>query len=192
MNLPLGYELKVMETSEFRPLWRQGIQDVFDTTTVWVDIEGALSEAEKAAQKDLHALLSGRYELNLGLFYGGKLIGWSRGYQTSMSEFFMVNSAVYESHRRKGLYSFLLSEIIRRVSEKGFQTIRSSHASTNNAVIIPKLKRGFVIMGLEVHEEYGVLARLVYHFNPMRREAMDFHSGLKRPSKDLKTLIRGI
>jgi len=192
MTLPQGYEIRELTSEEIRPLWKQGVKDVFEDETCWLDMERALSTEEKSAQNKLKDRLKSRYELNLAIFHEGQMVAWSRGYQTSMDEFFMVNSGVYPKHRRKGLYALLLDQVVERVRAEGFQLIWSVHATTNNAVIIPKLKKGFAISGIDILEIYGVAVKLVYHFNQIRRETLDFRTGLKAPSKELKGLIRGI
>ena len=40
---------------------------------------------------------------------------------------------------------------------------------TNKGVLIPKLKYGFEICGLELHENYGAMIKLVYHFHIDRK-----------------------
>ena len=67
--------------------------------------------------------------------------------------------------------------------------ISSKHSATNNRVIIPKLKAGFVISGLEISDRYGTLVRLEYFTNPKRRELMDFRSGQALPDLGLRELL---
>ena len=65
-------------------------------------------------------------------------------------------------HRRKGIYTALMHRVIETVVEKGFQKIYSRHSVTNNDVIVPKLKAGFVISSMEISDVFGVLVHLVY------------------------------
>ena len=95
----------------------------------------------------------------------------------------MLNTGILKEHQGKGIYSALLPVIIERVRSQGFQTIKSRHNATNNQVIIPKLKAGFVITGLELSDGFGTLVTLTYFMNEKRREVMDMRSGLKKPNE---------
>ncbi len=59
--------------------------------------------------------------------------------------------------------------------------VRSHHHATNNAVIVPKLRAGFRLQGLQV-DEHGVMAVLNYSFDTVYSDYMDIRSGLKRPA----------
>ena len=60
---------------------------------------------------------------------------------------------------------------------------------TNNAVIIPKLKAGFVISGFEVSDRFGTLVQLSYYFNPLRRKMMDVRVGQRKPDEEIRKLF---
>jgi hypothetical protein len=72
----------------------------------------------------------------------------------------------------------------------GFQLIYSRHCATNNQVIIPKLKRGFVISKMEIDDVFGVLVHLHFHVNETRRLIMDYRSGQKKPNDQIKGLFK--
>lgn len=72
----------------------------------------------------------------------------------------MTNTGILEEHRRRGLYTALLPVVLNQLRQKGFQIVFSRHTLTNNAVIIPKLKAGFVISGFEVDDRFGTLVQL--------------------------------
>ncbi len=67
------------------------------------------------------------------------------------------NSAFLPEHRGKGLYSAMLRSVKDYVLGLGFQEISSRHNTTNNAVIVPKLKQGFTIPSLEVSGIFGTM-----------------------------------
>jgi hypothetical protein len=76
------------------------------------------------------------------------------------------------------------------ITDLGFQRIYSRHKMSNNAVIIPKLKAGFVITGFEVAMMYfGNLVELSYYTNPRRRELLEVRTGMRRPSEEDMGLI---
>lgn len=102
----------------------------------------------------------------------------------------MVNSAVLPAHRGRGLYSRLLEVALTTLIDKGFQRIWSRHNTTNRAILIPKLKRGFLISGTELSDVFGSLVHLTYFTNPLRRQAMDFRSGQARPQQELRNALK--
>jgi GNAT superfamily N-acetyltransferase len=130
--------------------------------------------------------------LRLGLFWNDEFVGWHFGDQLSATEFYMRNSAVLPEHRGKGLYSAMLRCVVELLVEMGFQEISSRHNTTNNAVIVPKLKQGFVITSLEVSDAFGVLVVLKYFANARRRTMMDVRSGMRFPEGEiLEAMQRG-
>jgi len=72
---------------------------------------------------------------------------------------------------------------------KGFQLIYSSHIATNNSIIIPKLKAGFVITGLEVEERFGTRIKHFYYTGQLRKKVVDFRVGFSRPDEELKAIL---
>lgn len=120
---------------------------------------------------------------------GDKIIGWSFGQQKSYDDFYMINSAVFPEYRRKGIYTKLMELAMEHITELGFQRIYSRHKMSNNAIIIPKLKAGFVITGFEVNDVFGNLVELSYYTNPRRRELLEVRTGMRRPSEEDLGLI---
>lgn len=66
----------------------------------------------------------------------------------------------------------------------------SRHYATDNQVIIPKLRFGFLISGFELTDEFGLLLRLSYYFNETRRSIMHVRSGFQQPSAAINDLTR--
>jgi hypothetical protein len=66
-----------------------------------------------------------------------------------------------------------------------FQIVYSRHVATNNQILIPKVKAGFVITGIEVLDVFGVMVHLSYFFNPLRRKVLDARVG--KPDLMLKS-----
>ena len=64
-----------------------------------------------------------------------------------------------------------------RVKDLGFQEITSRHSVDNNSVIIPKLKVGFTISGMEISDMWGTLVNLTYYFNETRRKVLSYRTG---------------
>ncbi len=119
-----------------------------------------------------------------------KFVAWSYGWQENSHTFYMCNSGVVEDHRRKGLYTQMLNYVLNKVKEKGFQVIYSRHNAVNNAVIIPKLKAGFVISSIELSETFGYLVHLKYLTNETRKKVLSYRSGQISPDSQLQSLFK--
>jgi ribosomal protein S18 acetylase RimI-like enzyme len=182
------YTVRVMDEDELFPLFRQQRERVYaDTLSFYLrDLHSA---EERAAVERLRANLSNLYSLNLGIYHQGEFVGWSFGEQDGPDRFYMVNTGLLPEHQGKGIYTRLLPKILHILREAGFQVVWSRHVATNNQVIVPKLKAGFVITGLEVTEMFGVLVHLSYRFNDLRRHAIDFRMGQARPNDELRKLL---
>lgn len=174
---------------EFRVWFSENRSDLFPDTLDFNQQE-VLSDLDKEQQKLLSERLSNVFTVALVLLHRNKVIGWSFGRQESYEKFYQVNSAIFPEFRNRGLYRKLLQKMIELVKSEGFQVIYSRHAATNSAVIVPKLKSGFVITGLELSDTFGTLVHLSYFVNPTRRKMMDFRCGDLRPDEELKKLLR--
>ena len=82
----------------------------------------------------------------------------------------------------------MLFETLQRVKNLGFQELCSRHSVDNNAVIIPKLKAGFVITGVEISDMWGTLVNLSYYTNEKRRKVLSYRSGAK-PDSEIKKYL---
>ena len=116
-------------------------------------------------------------------------ISWSWGYQESAFRFYMCNSAVFSEFRRKGLYTRLLNEMVARATRLGFQEIYSRHIITNNAVIIPKLKEGFIISSMEISDSFGTTVNLSYYPKKLRKKILDYRAGQIKPDLEIKKCL---
>ncbi|MGI9273760.1 MAG: GNAT family N-acetyltransferase [Endozoicomonas sp.] len=180
--------VRVLETAEFERLVEPLRPDVFKDILRFRAYE-ALDESEKFVLEPLFESFGEQWRLNLAIYDEERLIGWSWGRQEAPDRFCMVNSGLIGEYRGKGIYTALLPLILDRLREKGFQVVSSRHTATNNAVLIPKLRAGFVITGMELSDTFGTLVCLSYFFNPLRRKALDFRSGQERLDAELAPLL---
>lgn len=189
-SLPPGYYIKEMTPKEFFPLFEQHYSRIFGQDHVFFP-ERHYSEAEKAKGKILSERMGQLYKLHLGLFSPkNEIVGFSFGFQESDDTFYVMCSAVIEEERGRGLYSALLDHLIETLCEgQGFQVVYGTHCATNNAVLIPKLKKGFVISKMEVSDIFGVVLHVAYFANPLRRKVLDYRSGHRRPDEELRKLF---
>lgn len=188
-KLPPGYAIKQISAEEFKAQGTKISREVFDVDVYGYWSDEARTPAEKKRLKKLNEFYSWNYRLYLGVYYKNKLVGWSTGYQTGRDTYCMANSALLKSHRGKGLYSALLSEVMKIVIAKGFLRIESSHLITNNKIIITKLKAGFHISGTKVIEFIGSVVDLIYHVHPVDAEVYNFRVGYK-PTKRVREILK--
>lgn len=120
--------------------------------------------------------------------HGGQVVGWHAARQRDRRAVYMSNTAFLPAHRGHGLYTRLLPVILAFLREQGYDLVHSRHHATNSAVLIPKLRAGFRLQGLEVGE-HGVMALLVHSFDDVYRAYMDVRSGLTRPAGEVARRI---
>lgn len=130
------------------------------------------------APERLEAPAGRRYAWLIG--HRGQVVGWQMSRQWDRRTAYMVNTALLPAHRRQGLYSRLLPVVLGVLEAEGYDLVRSHHHATNNAVLVPKLRAGFFLQGLQV-DEHGVMAVLMFGFGEAYRQAMHLRSGLLKP-----------
>ncbi|MDP3759259.1 MAG: GNAT family N-acetyltransferase [Ramlibacter sp.] len=163
---PLRFNVRLVETFS-EPAFSQLQRLVFADVQRESDELDALLRAEAAAEaiSVTHPPMH-----RLGAYIGEELVGWSNGWMERGRVFYMANSGVAAAHRRKGVYTALLSAVRDHASSQGVVTLRSQHSVLNNAVIIAKLRFGFHICGLSQSAQMGTLVELVHHLSQPRRE----------------------
>lgn len=180
------YEIRSMPPEEFDPLFEKYTKLFFDDETQVFRLRDALSENERTLARNLNSNMGSPFNLNLGVFFKDQFVGWHYGRQDSAVSFYMQNSGILPEHRKKGLYTELVRRVLEVTTELGFQSIWSRHNATNNDVIIPKLKSGFVISALEVSDLFGTLVHLYYFPKALRRKMMDYRVGQIKPDEEIK------
>jgi len=180
-----NYTVKVLDNAEFFPLLQQYRPIVFQNTLDF-HVQDVLSTEEQSAIACLRERMGTPFRLNLGIFHNQEFIGWSFGVQESSETYFMANTGILPQHQNRGIYSALLPRILDMLKEEGFQIVHSRHVATNNQVLIPKLKAGFIVTGFELSDVFGILVHLSYFFNPIRRKVLDVRVGQARPDAEVK------
>lgn len=182
------YSYRLLSWDELHQMFEEHKAKVFNRS-LYFDVLASLSEAEQNAITVLSENIGNPYRLSIGIYHKDEFIGWHLGKQEDSDKFFMRNTGIFPEHRNQGVYSALLPHILSTIEQKGFQVVCSRHHASNNAVIVPKLKAGFIISGFELSDKYGVLVHLSYYFNPLRRKAMQFRTGEVKPNDELRKLI---
>ena len=124
-----------------------------------------------------------RSVFRVAAFRGQALVGWTQGYREGKSQFYMLNSGVASSERRKGVYSALVTAVLVHAKAQGYAFVTSRHVAANVAVIIAKLRLGFQISGFEYSEVYGPLVRLTYLVGEERRNLYSTRAAPIRPAE---------
>ncbi len=173
-DLGNGYSLREISFEELKEIQKIHHEKIFSNRA-----ESKYTENLSADEKEkIKSRAVSRWQLRVALFYKDQPVGWHYGYAAEGDVYYMQNSAVLESHRNKGLYSKMLSAVLDHLKENAFQVVISLHHPNNAAVIIPKLKLGFVICTMLIHERYRALIEMKYFFDPERKMAFDEQLGL--------------
>jgi RimJ/RimL family protein N-acetyltransferase len=183
------YVLKSCSSVEFQPL----ISEQFDNA-----FQGLLSVSpkkflENSQQEKIDALNASFENVKSKRFIlldGEKCIGWHFGNQEDNQTYYMKNSAIIPEYQNRGLYSSMLKLILDELVLDGYQVVRSLHHITNNRAIVPKLKQGFVICGLQISDTLGTLVELKWFKNQNRRSLMNFRCGKEMPNAEVLYVLR--
>lgn len=100
----------------------------------------------------------------------GKVVGWVQGEMDDFETFYMRNTGILPGHQSKGVYKAFLEVFEKYIFKLGYTRISSQHSPTNATVLSLKLKAGFVIVGQETHERWGVLVKLVKFSSKKRKD----------------------
>lgn len=184
-----GYSVRELDEPTFGPLFAALRPQVFGERFE-ADVRSLMDVDERRHTSQLAARMAQRYGLRLGVFKDGQCVGWTFGWQTNHETFQMVNTGFLPEHQGRGLYTALLPYVLGIVQAEGFQIVTGRHHATNNAVLVPKLKAGFVITQVEVSDTFGLLVHLSYFFNARRRHLLDVRVGFARPDDEMRTALK--
>jgi len=187
-NLPDGYEVRRVDRFE-EPEYKGLVKQILYGEHPTVDWANFMSESEIETQAKLRKDFGRANPVRLGAYKEGKLVGFCFGFQDCDSSFSMAASGVLPEHRRKGLYRFLAERMLEISKGMDFPQVSSRHVATNNAVLIAKLKLGFVVTGMELSETFGTLLQLTYFHHPLRRKVFHVRAGLARPDEQAKSVL---
>ncbi len=183
-----SYSFRLAEQEEFAAFFDEHRQRMFGGVS-HIPIEEYMSGAEMQRRKDYDDAVHALYELRILIYHGDEVIGWHVGRQGMRDTGNMSNTAIFPTHRGRGIYSALLPHVLEIFREQGFAKVTSKHHASNNAVIIPKLKAGFVITGFDIDERYGLFVILTYIFNEQRMNAYKYRVGALRPDEEIRKYL---
>lgn len=189
-NFPSGFSFKEVSGDEFVKITGDLPKQLFDDKEIILRATSVISDEEKKKLEKLNENYERPNAYYAVLLHKNEVAGWTWGYQDAWESFYMVNSAVLPQHRGRGLYTRMLEIKMEKLVAMGYQKIWSRHNILNNAILIPKLKFGFQIIGHELSDFAGVLVHLAYYTNATRRKVLKFRSGAIRPDENLKKVLK--
>jgi len=129
------------------------------------DLQPLFSDGDRAAFAALAAVRGPALSHRVLLCAGDEVVGTYHGVQEDHGRYYMVNTVVRRDVQGRGLYRAFLPRVVAAVREAGFREIHSRHRADNNAVLVPKLKAGFVITGFEIAPRDGILVALCLYLH---------------------------
>jgi ribosomal protein S18 acetylase RimI-like enzyme len=155
--LPHGVVVRPCTPDEWdqhaKPWWRADARNAIDLATLYDD-------QQRASAADLDAVMATCLEHRVLLVAGDDVIGAYWGHQERHGRYYMVNSILDPAWRGRGVYTALLANVEAAARAAGFRELTSRHRADNNAVLVPKLRTGWVIAGFEISPRYGLLVAL--------------------------------
>lgn len=133
-----------------------------EITARWFNLP---AERRDERKKALFALQRNTHQDAVVFYTGDKAIGWSAGRMTGASEFMMDVTGIHPDYQSKGIYTAFLRVYLPYLRDVGYERVVSYHSPTNRAVLIAKLKAGFIIAGTEFREHAGASVKLVCHLH---------------------------
>lgn len=140
----------------------------------WFNLPQARNDERKKA---LFALQRQTHQDAVVFYDGDKPIGWSAGRMLGASEFMMDVTGIHPDYQSKGIYRHFLRQYLIYLRDIGYERVVSYHSPTNRAVLIAKLKVGFIIAATEFRENAGASVKLTYFLHEDRYQSFeDVHS----------------
>lgn len=195
METPLldDYTLREVTAEEWYAVFSAHVEEVFPDEHKIVNLETLLDAPEREKLSTLQERLSNSFQFYCLILDGEKPIGWHYGMQRGSIEYFMANTAVLPAYQNKGIYSALIKFIINRAAAEGFLYITSIHYCDNNAVLVPKLKTGFIIQSVGnliqtmlPEASYGLMVQLVYPLKDSYRQLFSHRVGQTALNESLR------
>ncbi len=113
----------------------------------------------------------------------GEPVGWSYGQMEDYLTFYMHTMGLVPEYRGKGIYTAWLRGLCEYIGALGYERLTSHHQPNNRAVLIGKLKAGWVITGMELDESYGPLVKMAYYTHSDREHGFADVFSMRPPPK---------
>jgi GNAT superfamily N-acetyltransferase len=174
-----NFQFHIVDNRDFTEIMKEH-ESKFYEEVHGLNFAKIFTEDEKVALRKLNKEYSDNLTLCIKITNNeGAFVGWCYGDQYDRLTFTMHSSFIHPDFRRKGIYAYLLDFVIEWSQQKGFVKVISNHSTTNNAIIIPKLKKGFVIAGLNMDDRFGMTVNLSYYINKNLETANKYRANSK-------------
>ena len=167
--------IKAVESEEFDAFFKDNRSKVFNKN-ITID-SGALYDGATKDKINRREREISTQRMNFFFILGNKIIGWSFGKTVDAETYYMINMGIFKPFQSMGFYTIYLGFLIQKLKKEGVQIITSRHHTSNNPVLIPKLKKGFFITGLEFDEKFGFLVSLSYFLNSNLKKIFNHRIG---------------
>ena len=127
----------------------------------------------RTAQSRLSQLQQQGHQEAIVFYDADRPIGWSAGRMENANEFLMDVTGLLPAYQSKGIYSAFLRLYLPYLRDLGYERVLSYHSPSNRAVLIAKLKAGFVIRATVFRENAGASVQLVYFLHEDRLTAFE-------------------
>ena len=174
-----AYKMRRVEKQEWWDFFKANFSKVFAKTAVFL-YKDLLTEEENIAISALSKPFDSVFTYFYLVYEGDTCIGWTSGRQDHVDRLYMENTGILPDHQGRGIYTAMLPHLLEIARAAGFQRVYSRHTAVNNAVLVPKMKAGFLITSMELSEKYGLMIHLSYYFNKHRLNALRFRAGQDR------------
>ncbi len=158
-----------------RPAFDQGIAPIWDD----VFPEGVFSHTVQLNARDKKrrkALRDSFYDnsftalIIIRVKKTGRPVGWVSGEQHDTTSFYVRNSGMIPSYRRKGIYSKVHDALMRHLEGLGYERVLSDHHPNNRPMLLYKIARGYMIHSMTFDERFGPLVRLALFIKKYQKE----------------------
>jgi len=156
--LPGGVAIRHVDAAEWHavvdPLWNETLE------RPGLELAPLFTPAQAAGFRDLDEIIAGRLQHRMLFEAGGDVVGGYWGQQDTFARYYMTVTVFRPAWRGRGLYRELLERVTAAVAASGFRELHSRHRADNNAILVPKLRAGWVISAFEVAPKWGLTVHL--------------------------------
>jgi hypothetical protein len=160
LTAPLAPGVAIRHVAEAE--WHSAIDAMWAGTLARPGLElTPLFRADEAEGfRNLDAIVGDRLHHRMLFEAEGATIGGYWGQQETFGRYYMTVSVFRPEWRGRGLYTALLGRVVAATTEAGFREMYSRHRADNNAILVPKLRAGWLIAGFEVAPRWGLTVHL--------------------------------
>lgn len=166
IKIKAGIYAELVTQAEFYPFLRKNFNKVFKPHKNRLHIQPKPSK--KAKEVGEHYFNNIHNDLILIKNKNGEILGWCVGETYDMRTFYMRNTGILPKNQGQGIYSRFLDKYLDYLKDLGYQRVNSQHHPDNPGILIPKLRAGFVLSGMEAREDFGMLVVMTKFLTSVR------------------------